>query len=82
MYLELMGVKHNLSRSIFDLEVDLDGALVAETAAELKVIQRDIVVHWLDPSTQYLVSIECCSFLIVYLLTHWEARLYLALPWC
>lgn len=51
MYLELMGVKHNLSRSIFDLEVDLDGALVAETAAELKVIQRDIVVYWLDPST-------------------------------
>ena len=66
MYFELMGVKYNLVYSVFHIEVDLDGALVAEIATELKVMQRYTVVHWLHPTTpqdsqhRMIVNAYCC----------------------
>lgn len=53
--LQLDRVEHDLCDGLLDLELDLHGAAVAEVAAELEVVEGDVIVDGLD--AEYAVSV-------------------------
>ena len=54
VYFQFMGVENYLLDGSQDVEIDLDGPLIAIFSPQLKVIQRNGVVNWFD--TAYPVN--------------------------
>jgi hypothetical protein len=56
---KLIRIEHDLFGALFDLESNFDTALIAPFPAELKIVDRDGVVCWLDTGNWILVSRDC-----------------------
>lgn len=48
--LQFMCIDSDLSRRVLDLKFDLDFSMIAEVTAKFNVVQRYIIVDWLDAS--------------------------------
>ena len=70
MYLQLVGIENNLLGSFQKLQVNLYSALISETPSEFNVVDRDVVIDWLD--AVYTLSTAICLDYRAGILLQWE----------
>ena len=53
MKLQLKRINDNLFGRLLDVDINFDGSLKGEVAAEFKIVQRNIIVDGLDTMETY-----------------------------